>query len=96
MASRQTSEPGPEGAEFAVKRPPTIAVDDLERLLDRRFAVLATAEQINKMSDRISRNEEEIGDIKTEIRQINRKLDNGSDTSGRPHPTAAPMTTDPQ
>ena len=63
------------GEDFAVtKKPPVIAVGDLERLLDKRFAVLATAEQISKMGERIGRNEDEISEIKVEIRQINKKL----------------------
>ena len=64
----------PEGGNFAVKKPPVIAVCELEKILDKRFAVLATADQISKMSQRISQNEEDISDIKVEIRQINKKL----------------------
>ena len=74
MASKQTQpDDCPEGADFEVKKPSTIAVTDLERILDKRFSVLATAEQVNKMGDCIARNEGEIADIKGEIRQINMK-----------------------
>ena len=67
----------PEGAEFAVKKPattPVIQVSDLERILDKRFSVLATAAQINRMGERIERNENEISAIKGELRQINKKI----------------------
>lgn len=73
MASKQTSDEDPL-EEFSIKKPGTIAVADLEKLLDRRFAVLATAEQKNKMGERISRNENEISEIKGELRQINSKM----------------------
>ena len=63
-------------AEFSVKKQTnnTIAVSDLERLLDKRFAVLATAEQINEMGQRISKNESEIAEIRTNIEQINQRM----------------------
>ena len=56
MASKNQEEP-PENTEFPVKKPgtATAAMNDLERLLDRRFAVLATADQVNKMTNRIAR-----------------------------------------
>ena len=73
MASRNQDETQ-ETVQFPVKKPNMIAVNDLEKLLDKRFPVLATAEQINKMSERIGRNESEISDIKGELRQINRKI----------------------
>ena len=81
----------PEGADFRVKKPPFIAVSDLVKLLDKRFAVLATADQLSKMSGRINRNEEEITKIKGEIRQINQKLSNRTEQiqiAERPKTTA--------
>lgn len=73
MATRTTDET--DENEFQVKKPPnTIAVGDLELLLDKRFSVLATANQIQKMGERITRNESEITEIRVEISQINKKL----------------------
>ena len=43
-------------------------------MLDKRFAVLATAEQIDKMSGRIGKNEQDISAIKGELRQLNKKI----------------------
>ena len=48
MAAKEQEDP--QGlTEFPVKKPNTIAMNDLEKILDKRFAVLATAEQINKI-----------------------------------------------
>ena len=74
MADKQAKET--DENEFKVKKTSmsTIAVDDLERLLDRRFAVLATAEQIDKMGERIQKNERDISDIRVELKQMNDKI----------------------
>ena len=59
MATNNENGP-PEGEDLAVtKKPPVIAVGDLERLLDKRFA----AEQISKMGEQIGRNEDKISEI---------------------------------
>ena len=71
--------------EFPVQRrndaaPPPIVLSDLEKLLDRRFAVLATAEQIEVMGGRIKRNENDIQSIKHNIEKINERLQSGPAT----------------
>lgn len=62
-----------------MKKQTYIGVDDLEKLLDRRFSVLAMAEQIGKMGNRIEKNETDIKEIKGELRQINRKITDQND-----------------
>ena len=64
----------PENVEFNIKRPTTIKMGDLEKLLDKRFAVLATAAQIDKMGERIGRNEHDITIIKGELQKLKKKI----------------------
>ena len=60
--------------EFPVSKTSYIGVNELEKLLDKRFSVLATADQIGKMGERIERNESDIREIKGELKQMNKKM----------------------
>ena len=62
-----------------------ITVDALEKLLDRRFAMLATAEQISEMGGRISKNEAAIRDIQSSLGLINDKIRSQSQISHSVH-----------
>ena len=75
-----TQEPenqAPQGQEFPVrKQNGGLVMSDLERMLDKRFSVLATSAQVERMGDRIKRNEDEINTIKVELQDLNRKISN--------------------
>ena len=78
---RQDELNDPDNATFKVKKTGStsqgsmIAVNDLERILDRRFSVLATAKQVEGMADKIKKNEDDIADIRISLGRINDKLD---------------------
>ena len=71
----------PQGDTFKVKRSSqqsaTVSVDDLERILDRRFALLATAKQVDGMNAKIEKNEADINEIRHTLRQMNQRMDRG-------------------
>ena len=89
VSLESSSENDPEGemdgdktlVDFPAKKQSVIGVSDLEKLLDKKFAVLVTSKQVDQMSARIEKNESDIQDIRKSIDDLHNKFEAGRSAS---------------